>query len=82
DDNGAEPNNIWHLGGAVEGVALPPHPDFADLPPGKVRVSSYANGETSFPIAGRRTLGCHDRRDRTAAGQGEGAASAGPVRAV
>ncbi|MHB1085172.1 MAG: bifunctional sulfate adenylyltransferase/adenylylsulfate kinase [Thiobacillus sp.] len=31
DDNGAEPNNIWHLGGAVEGVALPPHPDFADL---------------------------------------------------
>jgi sulfate adenylyltransferase len=26
DDNGT-----WHLGGAVEGVALPPHPDFADL---------------------------------------------------
>ena len=31
DDNGAESNKIWHLGGAVEGVALPPHPDFAAL---------------------------------------------------
>jgi sulfate adenylyltransferase len=26
DDNGS-----WHLGGAVEGVALPPHPDFVGL---------------------------------------------------
>ena len=26
DDDG-----IWHLGGAVEGVALPPHPDFVSL---------------------------------------------------
>ena len=24
-------NETWHLGGAVEGVALPPHPDFANL---------------------------------------------------
>ncbi|MFP5404308.1 MAG: adenylyltransferase, partial [Gammaproteobacteria bacterium] len=22
---------VWHLGGAVEGVALPPHPDFVEL---------------------------------------------------
>ena len=26
-----EDSGIWHLGGAVEGVALPPHPDFAGL---------------------------------------------------
>ncbi len=26
-----EDNGSWHLGGAVEGVALPPHPDFAGL---------------------------------------------------
>lgn len=26
-----EDNGTWHLGGAVEGVALPPHPDFASL---------------------------------------------------
>src|SRR4030065_295848 len=31
DDNGAELNKTWHLGGAVEGVALPPHPDFVSL---------------------------------------------------
>lgn len=31
DDNGIEPNKIWHLGGAVEGVALPSHPDFVGL---------------------------------------------------
>lgn len=24
-------NGTWHLGGAVEGVALPPHPDFSEL---------------------------------------------------
>ena len=26
-----EANGVWHLGGAVEGVALPPHPDFVGL---------------------------------------------------
>ncbi|MDP1929301.1 MAG: adenylyl-sulfate kinase [Thiobacillus sp.] len=26
-----EETGVWHLGGAVEGVALPPHPDFANL---------------------------------------------------
>ena len=26
-----EAQGVWHLGGAVEGVALPPHPDFAAL---------------------------------------------------
>ncbi|HEY9146064.1 MAG TPA: adenylyltransferase, partial [Thiobacillus sp.] len=26
-----EENGVWHLGGAVEGVALPPHPDFVGL---------------------------------------------------
>jgi len=31
EPNEAEPNKIWHLGGAVEGVALPSHPDFASL---------------------------------------------------
>ncbi|MDZ7594739.1 MAG: adenylyl-sulfate kinase [Thiobacillus sp.] len=31
DDNGVEPNKSWLLGGAVEGVALPSHPDFVGL---------------------------------------------------
>jgi sulfate adenylyltransferase len=31
EPNKTEPNKIWHLGGAVEGVALPSHPDFASL---------------------------------------------------
>ena len=26
-----EADGVWHLGGAVEGVALPPHPDFVGL---------------------------------------------------
>ena len=26
-----EDNGTWHLGGAIEGVALPPHPDFSGL---------------------------------------------------
>ena len=31
EPNKTEPNKIWHLGGAVEGVALPSHPDFVSL---------------------------------------------------
>jgi len=71
--DGWEDNGTWHLGGAVEGAALPPHPDFSGLraTPSELRALFARRGwrrviawQAHHPIAPRAVRVLPEKRNR------------------